>query len=252
MLKTTLLLGLGLSLSAAVFFPSTQPAEPSPLIGAWERITTEGDSVGENRSTWVFSTGYMSRTDFNVATKTFVGTRGGTYTHTGGDLLEMREFDTWNAENVYQEFEYEVELNDAGQLMVQGVENGKRLSERWQRIDDGNAPLAGAWSITQRMGQDGEMQEIHSSGTRKTVKLLSGSRFQWIAIDPGKAAFMGTGGGAYTFEGGKYTENIEFFSRDSSRVGMSLSFYGNVEGDDWMHMGKSSKGQPIKEVWSRN
>jgi hypothetical protein len=62
---------------------------------------------------------------------------------------------------------------------------------------------------------------------------------------------MGTGGGTYTFKDGKYTENIEFFSRDSSRVGSSLAFDGKLENGDWHHSGLSSKGDPIYEVWSR-
>ncbi|MFN5931366.1 MAG: hypothetical protein ACK42F_07225, partial [Sphingobacteriales bacterium] len=64
--------------------------------------------------------------------------------------------------------------------------------------------------------------------------------------------FSGTGGGRYTFQDGKYTEHILFFSRDASRVGMSLTFNARVEGKDWYHSGKSSKGDPINEVWSRN
>jgi hypothetical protein len=62
---------------------------------------------------------------------------------------------------------------------------------------------------------------------------------------------MGTGGGTYTFANGKYTEHIEFFSRDSSRVGAALTFDGKLENGDWHHSGLSSKGDPIYEVWSR-
>jgi hypothetical protein len=51
---------------------------------------------------------------------------------------------------------------------------------------------------------------------------------------------------------GKYTENIDFFSRDQSRVGMSLSFdFALTPENDWRHSGKSSKGDPIDEVWSK-
>ena len=231
-------------------FLAPQAIEPSPLMGAWELQSVNGESVEADRATWVFSKTYMSRTEFNLETKTFVGTRGGTYTHEGYKLLEEREFDTWDAEQVNQKFSYKINLTEGEQLQVWVAGPAGMQAEIWQRIDNGTAPLAGAWAITQRM-REGEMQEIHRKGTRKTVKLLSGTRFQWIAIDPGKSAFMGTGGGSYTFEDGVYTEHIEFFSRDSSRVGMSLSFDGSVTGDDWHHSGKSSKGKPISEVWSR-
>ena len=98
---------------------------------------------------------------------------------------------------------------------------------------------------------DEKISPIHVNGTRKTLKLLTGSRFQWFAIDPGTKGFFGTGGGNYSFINGQYTENIEFFSRDSSRVGASLSFNGKVVDGNWHHSGKSSKGDDIYEVWSR-
>ena len=83
------------------------------------------------------------------------------------------------------------------------------------------------------------------------MKILSGTRFQWIAYNTETKEFLGTGGGTYTTEAGKYTENIEFFSRDSSRVGASLSFDFSLENGDWRHKGKSSKGDPIDEVWTK-
>ena len=87
--------------------------------------------------------------------------------------------------------------------------------------------------------------------SRRTLKLLTGSYFQWAAINIETGEFSGTGGGRYTFENGKYTEHILFFSRDASRVGMSLSFDDKLEDGDWIHTGLSSKGDPIYEIWSR-
>jgi hypothetical protein len=120
----------------------------------------------------------------------------------------------------------------------------------WKRVDNGAAPLAGNWRITHRK-QDGKLQAIHQSGGRKTVKILSGTRFQWAAINTDTKEFSGTGGGTYTFQNGKYTEQIEFFSRDSSRVGALLTFEGKVEKDGWHHSGLSSRGDAIYEVWNK-
>ena len=53
------------------------------------------------------------------------------------------------------------------------------------------------------------------------------------------------------FENGKYTERIQFFSRDPQRVGASLSFIAELKDGDWHHSGLSSKGDKIYEVWSR-
>ena len=72
-----------------------------------------------------------------------------------------------------------------------------------------------------------------------------------MAINPVSKEFFGTGGGTYTFTNGQYTEHVEFFSRDSSRVGAILSFEGKVKDDVWNHSGKSSKGDPLNEVWTR-
>ena len=82
------------------------------------------------------------------------------------------------------------------------------------------------------------------------MKILSGSRFQWIAYNTETKEFMGTGGGTYTTTNGEYTENIEFFSRDVSRVGASLSFDYRLVDGKWNHSGLSSKGDPIHEIWS--
>ena len=83
------------------------------------------------------------------------------------------------------------------------------------------------------------------------MKILSGTRFQWIAYNVETKQFMGTGGGTYTTVDGKYTENIEFFSRDDNRVGASLEFNYKLKEGKWHHSGKSSKGDPMYEVWSR-
>jgi hypothetical protein len=93
----------------------------------------------------------------------------------------------------------------------------------------------------------GEMQ----MGPRKTLKICSGGRFQWMAINPETKEFFGTGGGTYTLKDGKYTETLEFFSRDNSRVGASLGFDAKVEGNKWQHTGKSSKGDRVNEVWTK-
>ena len=74
-----------------------------------------------------------------------------------------------------------------------------------------------------------ERQMRSTDKPRKTMKILSGTRFQWIAFDTEKKEFKGTGGGTYTTINGKYSEKIEFFSRDKTRVGMSLEFDYNMK-----------------------
>ena len=124
------------------------------------------------------------------------------------------------------------------------------VTQEFTRIDAGKpGELSGAWLITGRM-VDGNIQK-RTPGARKTMKILSGTRFQWIAYNNETKEFFGTGGGTYTTQGGKYTETIEFFSRDNSRVGAKLEFEFSMIDDDWRHSGKSSKGDPIDEIWSK-
>jgi hypothetical protein len=234
--KLFLLLAV-VALVGAMAFRTTTVADP--LTGAW-RLQANG-----TEQVLLFMDGYATHTTYDKATKRFVQTRGGTYTLGNGGLTIRYEFDTQNKDNVGQTATYTGSLN--GDQLVGDISG---TSQSWQRVDNGTAPLAGLWAISARK-QNGELQQIHQTGTRKTVKILTGNRFQWAAIDPGTKQFMGTGGGTYTFQNGKYTEQIEFFSRDSSRVGSSLSFDGKLEGGDWHHSGLSSKGEPIYEVWKR-
>lgn len=123
-------------------------------------------------------------------------------------------------------------------------------NDEWKRIDNG-APgkLQGAWLMSGRI-RDGKTQMRNTDRPRKTMKILSGTRFQWIAYNVATKEFKGTGGGTYTTKDGKYTENIEFFSRDDSKAGKSLQFdYEFVDGA-WHHKGFSSKGAPMHEIWS--
>lgn len=209
------------------------------LRGAWI------NESGNEEKVLLFIDGYNTQTIYSKSGKQFIETRGGTYGTNGNKLSIAYEFDTKDKDQTGQSMSYDFSIKD-DELTIDL--NGKTLTYR--RIDNGSEPLAGLWSITARM-QDGKMVPIHRTGTRKTVKILSGSRFQWAAIDPGTKQFSGTGGGTYDFVNGKYTEYIEFFSRDSSRVGASLSFDGKLENGEWHHSGLSSKGDTIYEVWSR-
>jgi hypothetical protein len=228
---------LAAGLTTALAFRSTLTADA--ITGAWQLKGSEGVQV------LLFMDGYYTHTTYDQGGKRFVQTRGGTYTWQNNKLTVHYEFDTRDSTQVGKAITYTASLA-SGQLRanVSGTEEG------WSRLDEGNTPLAGLWTITARK-QDGTLQPLYRTGTRKTVKILTGTRFQWAAIDPGTRQFLGTGGGTYSFKDGKYTEHIEFFSRDNSRVGSSLSFDGRLENGDWHHSGLSSRGDPIYEVWSR-
>lgn len=178
----------------------------------------------------------------------FVGTFGGSYEIADGMLTEVIEFDTQQRERVGTRQRGRVRQEDGSATLELTMDAGPVT---YQRIDAG-APgkLAGAWLITGRY-TDGEMKKT-TPGARRTMKILSGTRFQWIAYNVDTHEFFGTGGGTYTTADGKYTETIDFFSRDQTRVGKSLEFdFSTTSEGDWRHRGKSSKGDPIDEIWSK-
>lgn len=212
------------------------------LTGAWE--LQQQDSSGRLlRNVVIFADGFQVSAWFDSETGAFVSTNGGKWVLRKDSLTETVEFDTEQPERVGRTITFPVKIE--GNRLTAGDE--ERV---WQRIDAGEpGALPGAWLITGRM-RDGSMQAMDTTRSRKTMKVLSGTRFQWIAYDTATSAFMGTGGGTYTTRDGIYTENIEFFSRDDSRVGAKLDFNYSLEENNWHHSGKSSRGQPIYEVWS--
>ncbi len=208
------------------------------VTGAWSR------QDGSSTITLLFQDGYYSYTKYDVANKVFSFTKGGSYSVAGNQLSIKYLFHTAEKEIVGTNETMNMSLSQQTlALTVNGA------TETYKRVDDSKSALAGHWLITGRMN-NGSMQTI-TPGARRTIKLLTGTRFQWIAINVETKEFFGTGGGSYTFVNGKYTENIEFFSRDSTRVGASLSFDGKVEGNNWHHSGLSSRGEPIHEIWTK-
>jgi hypothetical protein len=194
--------------------------------------------------TLIIEDNYFSMAVYKTDEKKFFDSYGGTMQYGNGKINGKIEFNSSNKEGIGKTYAYPVKIQGNEMLLTR---NGTR--ELWKRLDDGKGQLAGNWRIISRE-QNGKMNTM-DPGPRKTVKILSATRFQWIAINTETGEFFGTGGGKYTLENGKYTEMIEFFSRDSSRVGLSLSFDARVDGREWHHSGKNSRGEPINEIWLR-
>ena len=187
---------------------------------------------------------YFAIATFNLEGKKFISTRGGTAMVEKGKMAGTIEFNTLDRTEVKSSYSYDIKRKE-NTLMLPLEGNAKK----WQKVDEATESLAGNWRITGRE-QSGTMTPIKPAA-RKTIKILSGTRFQWAAINMETGEFFGTGGGHYTVKDGTYTEHIEFFSRDASRVGASLSFKADINNGEWHHSGLSSKGEKIHEVWSR-
>lgn len=204
------------------------------LIGAWEYESNE------TKGSWIITESHFSIAYYKIFTSEFLCTEGGSWSTKNGQMSFTWEYHTKNPELIETTKSYPVKF-DGTTLSI--------LESKWTRVDKGTpGELQGAWLITGRK-RNGKIRGM-TPGVRRTMKILSGTKFQWIAYNVETKEFFGTGGGRYTTENGRYNEHIEFFSRDNSRVGASLGFDYSLADRKWHHSGSSSKGAPIYEVWS--
>lgn len=210
------------------------------LQGAW--TTSYKDEKGEEiTATTIVMDGFLAESFYNVKTKTFIKTFGGSWTVDKNIMTLTNEWSSSDSSIVGTSREIIFTLK--GDTIT--FKNDEKI---WTRIDTGKpGDLAGAWLMSGRV-KDGTTSR-RKPGPRKTMKILSKTRFQWIAYNTETGKFSGSGGGTYTAENGKYVENIEFFSRDGSRVGATLPFEYEIIEHEWHHSGLSSKGKPIHEIW---
>ena len=225
------------SICLMVLFFGPVMAQDHSLTGAWTL------QKGDTTFVLLFKDGYFTSAKYTK--ETFINTWGGPFEVSGKILRIKLEFEAQNNEKTGTTQQISFSINKQKLTFREGSS-----SQVYSRIDNGDAILAGVWKITGRE-QEGKLVEIHQTGPRKTLKMLTGTRFQWFAINPETKEFSGTGGGTYTFENGKYTEHILFFSRDNKRVGASLEFDGKIIEGQWHHSGLSSKGDKIYEVWGK-
>lgn len=173
---------------------------------------------------------YLVETQFVSDPPEFILTRGGFYSKEGEAFIVNFEFNS------------NFEKDGIKQLVM-------NRSKDWTKTSKKTMDLNGKWLMAGRMTDQGQ-QRRDISRPRKTMKFLLDGYFQWIAFNTETLDFFGSGGGYYTTENGKYTEHIEYFSRDNSRVGAVLPFEYILKGSDWHHQGFSSKGDPMHEIWS--
>ncbi len=191
-----------------------------------------------------FGDTYSMHTVYQSDPPKFIKTLGGFHTVTADSLFVDLEFNSDYARDsvATKRLAYSI---DGKSLVFNG--NTERT---YMQMESNEQDLDGAWMFGTR-GPDTGQERRGDSRDRKTLKFLMNGRFQWIAYTTGSFKFSGTGGGSFVSKNGKYVEQIEFFSRDDSRVGASLDFMYEVDGNDWHHKGKNSRGEPMYEIWMR-
>ena len=159
------------------------------INGAWEKYKTNSEGTND-RYVAIFSNGFNSSTVYNNINGKFISTNGGSWYINGNLLTQKIEFDSKNPERVGLTITSKIELKENKMKIIS-------TGETWTKIDDGTpGKLKGAWLMSGRI-RDGVKSMRNIDRPRKTMKILSGSRFQWIAYNTTTKQFMGTGGGTY-------------------------------------------------------
>ncbi len=217
--------------SISSFFINANHQLSNSIIGAWK----------DENGVMIFTEHHFSYSAFSPTE--FHYTYGGFWSLDNNHLILHYEYHTESADKVGTDEKHEFRLDSKSLILGNNA---------FENVDNGQpGQLEGAWLFYNRI-RDGEPGNPRmADNPRKTMKILSGTRFQWIAYDTETKAFSGTGGGTYTTVNGKYTENIDFFPRDNSRVGASLEFDFEIKADEWHHSGLNSRGEPLYEVWKK-
>ncbi len=219
------------------------------LSGAWKLVSQNGKPFADE-SIKIYGDGYFMFAVYDNTGK-FIRAGGGNYSIAHKQYTEVHDFFTADSTRVRQPLTYSFAVKK-DELTLEATVQGVKQKETWKKVDEAASALSGAWRFGARVDDDGVAgQRRGGTSPRQTLKILSGKYFQWAAFNYETKQFMGSGGGVYTLADGKYTENIQFFARDNSRSGMSLTFDCRLEGTDWYHKGKGTTGNPVSEVWER-
>ena len=159
---------------------------------------------------------YLIHTEFTHL-PTFIRTRGGYFTADADAINVQLEFNSGYEQDSVKSISYSYSMD--GDALVLNENTPIELIPVQAKEQD----LDGAWLFATR-GPDTGQERRGDESARKTLKFLQDGYFQWIAYNTETMKFSGTGGGMYTAKDGNYTEIIQYFSRDNSRVGAVLEF----------------------------
>lgn len=227
-----------IAISVTAFMSLKKPViDNKEIIGAW------GYGTPENKTVMIATDRVFSVATYDVPGKKLIASYGGTWKLGGNKMIQKIE---WNA----------TDSSQVGREVLQNLSlvNGKlnMAGQSWDRLDDGRpGALQGAWIITGNFQNDKAVKRQNSFYPRRTMKVLSGKYFHWIAYHVGNKTFANAGGGTYTTSKGKYTEQIEFFTKTPESVGKTLKFDYSFVNGDWRHKGQKSTGGSMDECWSK-
>lgn len=230
---------LVLLLSVTLLSFVTRKDNPKKVLGAWQY------SSGKEQTVIIISSQIFSLATYNISEKKFISSYGGRWSIKDNKLILKTEWNSTDSSKVGTDWITDISITKK-QLSLSG------LPKKLDKLDDGTpGALAGAWIITGSYNNDQVSKRRNPFYPRRTMKVLSGKHFQWIAYNVVTKQFIDTGGGTYTTENGKYTETIHFFTKTAESVGKTLSFDYSFVNGDWRHKGQKSTGGPMDECWTK-
>ena len=133
----------------------------------------------------IYSDNFFSSTKYDKDNKKFLSTYGGTYLLDEEGYYEVIEFNS-NDSSLVGDTIYISRIsinlnNDNGLMQLDG--------EKYEKFKNYNSILSGSWLMS-GIERGGEIRMRDVNRSRKTMKILAGGRFQWIAYDINKKDFM--------------------------------------------------------------
>lgn len=218
------------------------------LNGAWRLIERNDKSI-ENEIIKLYSNSYFTYASYEKDSGEFLEAKGGTYALTNLSYKEHLEIDSNEPANSGTTIDYSITLNDK-RMTVTNLTCGE--IEVWQKFDEGdNYEMAFCWRIHMKKDKGDADWRTIKYVPRKTLKMITNSRYQVLALNSETGKFVGSSGGTWSGKGDTYIENIEFFSKDQSNVGRSLEFRRIFQDGLWLHTGTTTKGESMEEKWHR-
>lgn len=216
------------------------------LNGAWQLFEKDGKAVNTNVIK-LYSNAYFTYASYEKETGKFIAAGGGRYILDFFNYREHYEIDSTDPERSGKTTNYKAILDD-DVLRITNIKTG--TVERWKKFDEADTQnMTTSWRIHEKLDEGDDDWRRIVYGPRKTLKMLTNNRYQVLALNSETGQFVGSSGGTWSLNNNEYTENIEFFSKDESNVGRSLTFKRKYQDDLWHHSGRDTKGKILMERW---
>lgn len=219
------------------------------LNGAWRLVERSGEATtGETIK--LYSNGYYTWATYGGEDGTFLAAGGGTHTLDFQHYEERCEIDSRDPALSGHTSVYRA-VRDGNRLTLQYLKS-EGHEEVWEKMDEADdSEMATCWRIhRKRDAGDAEWRTIDYA-PRKTLKMLTNSRYQVLAFNSHTGQFVGSSGGTWDKTDGTYREHIAFFSKNPANAGRTLEFERAMVDGLWHHTGTQTDGDPLREQWLR-